>query len=54
MGSENSEYNDESEEVALEYLLTYSKDYLAQGLLKYVKFKQDKFLNSAWRLICLM
>ena len=54
MGGENSEDNDESKEVALEYLLTFSKDYLAQGLLKCVKFKQDTFLKSAWRLICLM
>jgi len=41
MARESSAENDEFEEVALEYLLTFSKKYLTQGLLKCVTFEQE-------------
>ena len=40
MVRESSQESDESEEITLAYLLTFTKEYLAQGLLKYVKFEQ--------------
>ena len=41
MARQSSWENNEFVEVIMEYLLTFSKEYLAQGLLKRVKFKQD-------------
>jgi len=41
MSKESSKENNESDGVTFEYLLTFSKECLAQGLLKCVKFKHD-------------
>ena len=41
MARDNTWENDEFEEVTLEYLLTFTREYLAKGLLKCVKYMQD-------------
>ena len=41
MSRENSRENDESIGATLDYLLTFTKGYLAHGLLKWIKFQQD-------------
>ena len=41
MATQKLRENNESEEITLEYLLTFLKEYLPQGLLTCVKFKQN-------------
>jgi len=46
MARESRGENDESEQVTLKYLFTFSKEYLAHDLSKCIEFKQDHILKS--------
>ena len=41
MAKDNKGESDESVEVTMECLLTFTKEYLAHGLLKYFQYEQD-------------
>jgi len=46
MARGNLKAGEESKEVNLEYLLTFTKDYLGRGLLKCVKYGKNMYMKS--------